>query len=138
MIPSTLKKKIRLFEKGAKEGKKRKKKKRTAQRGGFHRAPATRPELTRDGEIGFPPLIAALFTGDRLPASGGGYRDPTLCSGGGMASVSLLVGPWPKVLLSLFRRRAQWRCSLPLSATISSPRYVLRHASAFPFLSRLG
>jgi hypothetical protein len=26
----------------------------------------------RDGEIGFPPPTAALSTGDRLPASGGG------------------------------------------------------------------
>ena len=102
MIPSTLKKKIRLFEKGAKEGKKRKKKKRTAQRGGFHRAPATRPELTRDGEIGFPPLIAALFTGDRLPASGGGYRDPTLCSG----------AVWRLCLCSLdLAPRYSYRCS---------------------------
>ncbi|KAG2634929.1 hypothetical protein PVAP13_2NG318103 [Panicum virgatum] len=54
-----------------------------------------------------------------------------------MASVSLLVGPCPKVLLSLFRRRAQWRCSVPLSATISSPRSSDFDMS-YNFLNTLG
>ncbi|PUZ70642.1 hypothetical protein GQ55_2G249500 [Panicum hallii var. hallii] len=42
-----------------------------------------------------------------------------------MASASLLVGPGPKVLLSRFRRRAQWCFSPPSSATIRPPRFQL-------------
>jgi len=96
MIPSTLKKKIRLFEKGAKEGKKRKKKKeQPSVVASIALQQPQGPELTRVGEIGFPPP-------HRRPV----HRRSSLCVWrwlegsypllwGGMASVSLLVWTWP-------------------------------------------